>query len=110
LFADYRSRMAAPRSAYPAVRFVHVTVPLTTGSACQNVVRERFSDLIRQTYAGSEPMFDLAKLEAARPDGSAETFNDVRALVPAYSSDGGHLNAIGEDVVARALVAYLASL
>jgi lysophospholipase L1-like esterase len=32
------------------------------------------------------------------------------ALVEAYTDDGGHLNAIGQDWVARALLSYLASL
>jgi lysophospholipase L1-like esterase len=36
--------------------------------------------------------------------------NGVRALVASYSSDGGHLNAAGQEVVARALIACLGSL
>lgn len=109
VFADYQSTMAALRSAFPGVRFVHFTVPLMTGSNSDNAVRERFSDLIRQTYGSGEPMFDLAKAESTRPDGSTESVNGVRALVAAYSSDGGHLNATGAEAVAKALVAYLAS-
>jgi hypothetical protein len=110
VFADYRDKMAALKSAYPSVRFVHFTVPLTTGSSGDNAVREQFSDLVRQTYGGKEPVFDVAKVEATRPDGSAEAFDGVRALVPAHSSDGGHLNDTGAAVVSKALVAYLASL
>jgi hypothetical protein len=110
VFADYRSTMAALKSAYPGVRFVHVTVPLETGANAGNVVRERFSELVRGTFGGSEPVFDLAKVESTRPDGSTESFNGVRALVAAYSSDGGHLNATGAEVVSKALVLYLASL
>jgi hypothetical protein len=72
-------------------------------------VREQFNALVRQTYGGTEAVFDLAKVESTRPDGSAETFNGVRALVASYSSDDGHLNATGADVVAKALVIYLAS-
>jgi lysophospholipase L1-like esterase len=63
-----------------------------------------------QLGPGSEPLFDLARIEATRPDGGTETLNGVRALVSSYSSDGGHLNAAGADVVARALVTYLATL
>jgi hypothetical protein len=33
-FDDYRSHRAALKAAYPRVRFVHVTVPLTTSSPC----------------------------------------------------------------------------
>jgi hypothetical protein len=110
LFANYRAKMTALKSAYPTVRFVHFTVPLTTGPAADNAVRERFSDLIRSTYSGAEPVFDLAKTESTRPDGSTEMVGGVRALAAAYSSDGGHLNSAGQDAVARALALYLATL
>jgi hypothetical protein len=110
LFADYRSKMAALRSAYPNLRLVYFTAPLTTGASRENAVREQFNDLVRQAYGATEAVFDLAKVESTRPDGSVERFDGVRALVASYSSDGGHLNATGEDVVSKALVVYLASL
>jgi hypothetical protein len=49
-------------------------------------------------------------LESTRPDGTTELLGGVRALVGAYSSDGNHLNATGADVVAKALIALLATL
>jgi hypothetical protein len=110
LFDDYRSHMAALKAAYPRVKFVHVTVPLTTTSSADNEVRERFNNLMRQAYGGSEPLFDLAVAESTAPDGSTVMVGGVRAMAPAYSSDGGHLNATGQDVVAKALLLYLASL
>ncbi len=110
VFSAYQAAFARLRSAYPDVRFVHVTVPLVTGADGANVVREQFSALVRDAYAGREPVFDLAKVESTRPDGFAEAFDGVPALVPSYSSDGGHLNAAGQDVVARALVSFLAAL
>jgi hypothetical protein len=110
VFADYQSTMAALRSSYPGVRFVHVTVPLMTASNGGNGPREQFSELLRQAYAGKEPLFDLAEVESTRPDGTSELSNGIRALVPSYSSDGGHLNTSGAEVVAKALVVYLASL
>ncbi len=110
LFDDYRGHMAASRSAYPRVRFVHVTVPLTTGSSVDNEVRERFNGLMRQAYSGVEPLFDLAVAESTAPDGTTVLVGGIRALAPAYSSDGGHLNAAGQEAVARALLLYLASL
>jgi hypothetical protein len=110
VFADYQSRMTALEAAYPNVRFVHVTAPLQTGSNSANVVRERYNELVRHAYSATSPLFDLAKVEATKADGSEETYNGVRALVAAYSSDGGHLNATGEEVVAKALILYLATL
>jgi hypothetical protein len=109
VFNDYQTRIAALKAAFPNVRFVHVTVPLETGANSNNAVRERFSNLIRQTY-GADPLFDLAKVESTKLDGSTESYNGVRALVSAYSSDGGHLNGTGQEVVAKALVLYLATL
>jgi hypothetical protein len=110
LFDDYRSHMAALKSGYPRVRFVHVTVPLTTGSSADNTVRERFNSLMRQAFSGVEPLFDLAVVESTAPDGSTVMVGGVRAMAPAYSSDGGHLNTTGQEVVAKALLLYLASL
>jgi hypothetical protein len=110
LFDDYRSHMAALRASYPRVRFVHVTVPLTTGSSLDNEMRERFNGLMRQAYSGVEPLFDLAVFESTAPDGTTVLVGGVRALAPAYSSDGGHLNAAGQEAVSRALLLYLASL
>jgi hypothetical protein len=110
LFATYRSTMAQLQAAFPKVTFVHVTVPLWTKTDT-NKRREQFSELVRRTYGGKEPVFDLALVESTRPDGKRELDErGVPALVPAFTDDGGHLNAKGQEVVARALIAYLASL
>jgi hypothetical protein len=110
LFDDYRAHMASLKAAFPRVRFVHVTVPLTTTGTADNEVRERFNSLMRQAYSGTEPLFDLAAVESTAADGSTVLAGGARALAPAYSSDGGHLNAAGQEVVAKALLIYLASL
>jgi hypothetical protein len=115
------------------VTFVHVTVPLTTepglkeaaknfvkrflgrprSSRLDNVRRARYNELLREAYAGREPLFDLARLESTRPDGTRQLFRedgrDYEALVPAYTDDGGHLNASGRQMAARALLEFLAS-
>jgi len=110
LFATYKSTMAQLKAAHPAVTFVHFTVPLWTQTDT-NARREQFSNLVRQEYGGKEPVFDIARVESTRPDGSRELDQGgVPALVPSYTDDGGHLNATGRDLVARALVAFLASL
>jgi len=110
LFAAYQATLAQLRAAHPDVTFVHLTVPLWTATDT-NERRERFSDLVRQAYGGLEPVFDVALLESTRPDGTREVDErGVPALVPAYTSDGGHLNEAGRDLVARALVAFLAAL
>lgn len=134
LFARYRDAMGELRALRPGVVFVHVTVPLTTNpglvdgaknlvkrvlgrplkSRADNVQRARYNQLVRETYGGKEPVFDLARLESTHPDGSRELFRDGgrehESLVPAYTDDGGHLNAAGRRVAAEALLEFLSAL
>lgn len=109
LFAQYRSAMSALRSAYPGVRLVHFTAPLLTDSA-RNARREQYNALVRAAYQGVEPLFDIALLESTDPSGNRVIGTYGPALYPGYTTDGGHLNAAGQDKVARALVALLAGL
>jgi lysophospholipase L1-like esterase len=70
--------------------------------------------LLRKNYEGKEPVFDLARIESTRPDGTRETFTQdgktYYALVPAYTKDGGHLNKLGRKKVAEQLLLLLVSL
>jgi hypothetical protein len=131
LFARYKETVEALKSRHPRTVFVHVTTPLKTaepglknyvkalfGTADwdteKNVVRERYNQLMRDTYKGREPLFDLALVESTRPDGARETTRvgdiAVPSLMPLYSSDGGHLNATGGRIAASALLATLAAI
>ncbi len=109
LFAAYRARLDALRALYPAVTFVHFTAPLRT-DASSNQRREAFNQLGRTSYAGVEPVFDLARLESTDPDGNPVVGTYGPALYAGYTADGGHLNAAAAQKVARALVAFLAAL
>lgn len=130
LFGEYTAALTRLRAKYPAVTFVHVTVPLTTvqtgakawlkhlvGRAVwgeqENAARHRFNELLRAKLAG-QPLFDLAAVEATRPDGTAQRFElggaQVPSLVPEYSDDGQHLNSSGRRRAAEALVEVLAKL
>ena len=110
LFTKYRKSMASLRTAYPGLTIVHFTVPLFT-STDTNARREAYSALVRSTYSGSEPVFDIALIESTRADGTrCRDGAGVPALCPEYTTDGGHLNATGQDLVARALIALLARL
>jgi hypothetical protein len=130
LFARYQETLAGLAARHPGTTFVHVTAPLTTiqggwkplvkrllgreTSPAENARREAFNALVRRAYQGKEPLFDLARLESTRPDGGAEQISwkgqQVPVLVGGYTDDGGHLNATGQDRVARALAQYLAAL
>jgi len=113
LFARYQAEMAALRATHPGLRIVHVTAPLyqsPTGNET-NVRREAFSSLMRAAYAGKEPVFDLALVESTHPDGTrARDPAGTPTLADEYTDDGGHLNALGKERAARALVELLAGL
>lgn len=127
LFEAYVAMHERLRARYPRVTFVPVTVPLTvvasgpkawlkaqlTGAprwgAEENAARHRFNTRLRARFVG-QPLFDLAALEATRPDGSGERFAGVPALAPAWTDDGQHLNARGRRHVAEALLTLLAGL
>lgn len=130
LFSRYQTTIRDLQARLPRTTFVHVTAPLTTlqggakalvkralgrppGGLLDNARREEFNTLLRQAYQGKEPVFDLARAESTLPDGSALVTRwegkDVPSLVPAYSDDGGHLNAEGRLRAARALAAALAA-
>lgn len=131
IFALYRKTMAALHAEFPDLRIVHVTTPLLTAPSTYRTRlkllfgREvwefgnlpqinQYNDMLRQAYQGREPVFDLARLESTRPDGTRRTFEmsgrTLEALIPEYSSDGGHLNELGQRVVASGLVRFLAAL
>ena len=130
LFEAYRGSLERVAAKFPQLTVVAVTAPLTTvqtgpkawlkntfgGGAWgekENVKRHAFNEKVRAAFRG-KPLFDLARVEAVRPDGTTQAFTrdgaTVPALVPAYSDDGGHLNAAGRKAVAAELVKVLAAL
>jgi len=68
--------------------------------------RGEFNRLLRERYA-EDPIFDLAAVTSTYPDGRRETFTldgkTYESLVPAYTDDGGHLNAVGAVVRSRSV-------
>jgi len=129
LFARYQETLAALRKRNPRTTFVHATLPLTTvqtglkalakrtlgrepSGTVENVRREEYNALLRKTYGGREPIFDLARLESTAPDGSAVrvSWDGVLApaLSPAWTDDGGHLNEAGRLRAAREFIHVLA--
>jgi hypothetical protein len=128
-FERYHETMSRLRTRHPTVKFAHVTVPLTVTQQGvkgavkgllgrprwgenENAARHRYNERLRETYAEKEPLFDLARFEATRPDGTLESFShegrDIPRLVGAYSDDGQHLNAHGRLYVAAKLACFVA--
>lgn len=131
VFTKYRNSMAKLKAAYPLVTLVHVTVPLTArGTGLKgflkdlsgrnaptdgdNMAREAYNELLRTEYAGREPLFDLALLEATDRNGKADVREKGGAsfysLRDEYTSDGGHLNVPGKRYIGEQFLAFLASL
>jgi hypothetical protein len=122
----YKSTLETLKSEYPKVKFIPVTVPLTSNESAwkyiakkmlgketergNNIKRNQFNELLRETFK-EETVFDLATMESKRPDGSREKFNGEKdtyySLVPEYSSDGSHLNDYGSQRVAKELILLL---
>ncbi len=131
LFSHYKSTMSELERAFPKTKFIHVTVPLVSkpsgivdrikivlGRSVKDpeasMKRNVFNDMIRNEYAYSAPIFDLARVESTYPDGKRESFDVVGkiyyALIEAYTDDGAHLNDLGRKVVAAELLLLMSSL
>lgn len=130
LFAGYRDRMDALKAKYPAWRPVHVTVPLTAMEPSAKdwvknllgrttpqdiaIKRNQFNVLMRKTYAGVDPIFDLAEVESSHADGSRSYFTrggqKIYTLAPEFTDDGGHLNEAGRRAAAARFLSILAHL
>ena len=80
----------------------------------RNRSRHDFNERMRQTYAGRDPIFDLAEAESTFLSGTRSFFRhkgrEISSLVPEFTSDGGHLNAIGRKAVAKRLLLTLGHL
>jgi hypothetical protein len=128
LFESYQRAHEARKAQHARTIFVHLTAPLTrvergpkkwirnrVGSAAggerENVKRNQYNELLRRDYAGREPLFDLARFEAAGAEGSFQRHGQrYESLASTYTDDGGHLNPTGQIAVASQLVAFLAAL
>jgi hypothetical protein len=129
LFARYQSTITMLERERPDVRFAHVTVPLRarpTGIKAAikrligldrediaNVKRAEFNRRLLEAFP-SDPIFDLARLESTRPDGTRQTFEHDGAvyysLVPDYTVDGGHLNERAQRALGAELIRFVARI
>lgn len=130
MFATYRDRIKTLKAKYPALKVVHITMPLTTVEPAPKawikgmlgrvtardltVKRNHFNTLLKQTYAGVDPVFDLAEVESTYGDSSRSYFmrgnQKIYTLAPELTIDGGHLNELGRRMAAERFLLFLASL
>ncbi|MCL2013129.1 MAG: hypothetical protein FWG75_10140 [Cystobacterineae bacterium] len=107
LFKAYKESISRLEMAFPSLQLLHITIPLKgTWDIHGNQKREQFNKLLRQTYG--DKVFDLAKIQSTRLNGSVErTQKGDPALVKAYSDDDGHLNHLGKERVTEAFLPFL---
>lgn len=127
LFARYEKTLSRAEATYPDITFLYMTVPLTTppsvkervksalgrpNSMADNAARERFNALVRDRYADSGRLFDLAAIESTAPDGSRVSGTvkgqPYYALYPGFASDEGHLTPQAAEYVAAQLLEAVA--
>lgn len=130
LAKDYIDSLESLAQRYPNTRFVAVTAPLMavqTGpkawikrligkqpnGTVDNVRRGEFNTLLREQYLADNRLFDLAKFETQATGTSCMAQVDgknVEALCPEITSDGGHLNELGQRVLGTELVNFISTL
>jgi len=132
VFDYYKDTMKYLKEKYPKIIFVHVTVPIEVNKSTwktwikkilgkediweyeNEIPRGKYNELLRKEYEGKEPVFDLAMIESTYQDGNKEYFEfkgtKYPAMVPEYTTDGGHLNEKGRDIVAEKLLAFLSNI
>ena len=129
LFSHYKKTMEMLQNERPNILFVHITTPLTAKlnnwksrikrllgmqkrDDASNIKREEFNQLLHKEFPQTL-IFDIARIESTHPDGSRERFSEdgrtYYRMAPEYTTDGGHLNPLGQHHVAAAMAEFLAS-
>ncbi|HEY8218505.1 MAG TPA: hypothetical protein VIF86_00245 [Methylobacter sp.] len=127
---QYIASLESLAQRHPETNFVAVTAPLMavqTGpkalvkrligkqpsGSVDNLRRAEFNALLRERYASTGRLFDLARAEAdstgqhCRVNVNGQT---AEALCPELTNDGGHLNERGQELVATAFLNFASSL
>jgi len=116
VFNEYAAVVKAVTERYPHITCVHFTVPLTTHyrnlksrikhvvlGDQDNIKREAYNELLSETYK-NQAVIDIARIESTFSDGSRMEHAYFKArhysLIPAFTTDGGHLNDAGKSSVA----------
>ncbi|MFE6646403.1 SGNH/GDSL hydrolase family protein [Nocardioides sp. NPDC057772] len=126
VFDGYVATMEEVEAAHPEVRFLYTTAPLTSDrnwkskvkaalgrddqmGPADNIARERYNAMIREKYAATGRLVDIAAAEA---EGTGERSQDgatYYVLNENLTFDRGHLNEAGSEVVAAELLKMVAA-
>jgi len=129
IFKEYEETIVHLKNKFPKLEIITLTVPLLSRPVDiltkvkkflgrmrweeeDNIQRNMLNEMLRARFGKS--IFDLAGTEATARNGKKVTFSkngkEYDLLNKAYTDDGGHLNALGRQVVAIDLLLYLTSL
>lgn len=105
-YETYLNKMSSLEAAYPSTKIVYTTMPLTTSTGSDNVLRNKYNQEVRSYCINNNKLlFDIADMEAYDPSGNRQTFSfggqTYDKLFSGYSNDGGHLNASGQEQIAK---------
>jgi hypothetical protein len=130
MFEAYRDTVDTIQSEHPDVTVVHSTIPLTTVDGAFKsgakrvfgrpsvreaaVARHHYNQLVRAEFTGTEPIFDIAKVQATQPDGGisgfATTGTVIETMAAHNTDDGGRLNARCQRSAAATLLDVLSAV
>jgi hypothetical protein len=124
MFEAYRDTVDTIESEHPDVTLVHTTIPLATAENAVKwrakqflgrptrreaaIARHRYNERVRAEFSATEPIFDLAKIQAKQLDGRLTGFTAggcvIETLALDNTSDGSQLNVRCQRAAAEALL------
>jgi hypothetical protein len=130
IFDAYRDTVDTIRADHPDVSVVHTTMSLTLvesafksgvkrllGRTTQRqaaIARHRFNELVRAEFGATEPVFDVARVEATRQDGKSAAFSSggdsIETLARDNSYDGTRLTDGCRRIAASTLLDVLSNV
>jgi hypothetical protein len=132
VFGQYKKTIDELKTQMPGTTFLHCTVPLESEPVLRkirikesvksllgkptvtdsNIRRMRYNEMIRQTWP-TEQILDIAQIESVNQDGflwcKVKKNQKIPFLYSQYTTDGGHLNALGSRRVGQQLLMLLAN-
>lgn len=127
VFKSYVNLIETLQHQYPEIKFIHFTVPLKSEPSWinklkdkikgnynydprDNEARNNYNELLLSKYPPKD-IFDLAGVESTYPDSKREVMiidgKPCYSLIKEYTTDGGHLNDMGKDIVSEKLIQKL---
>jgi len=130
VFQSYVAMIDSLQNKYPNLTFIHFTVPLKSKPSWihgiknfiknrdiddqqDNINRNKYNELLLTKYP-RKYIFDLAGFESTYPSGKRESIvvngELYYSLIKDYTDDGGHLNELGQQVIASEFINKLVEI